>query len=269
MNAARLIGPVVAAALVGLVGIGWCFTIDALSYVAVLASLFAMDVPREPVRVRKSHVLAELVEGLAYVRNEPMVRAVLLLLAVTSMLGGSYSALLPAVAEVSLHGGHYALGCLMASGGAGALAGALYLASRADVSGLPDLIARCGLGIGGGLLALELAPSVWVAAPLLFVVGLSLMIQWGATNTLVQTVVDDDKLGRVMSLYAVAFFAGAPVGALIEGSLASWLGPIHAYAFAGAGCLLSSLLFRWSLRGLRAVPRPRYLELGLVEAPEP
>ena len=265
VNGARLVGPVVAAVLVDLCGVGGCFAVDAASYLAVIASLLAMTVPKRPPRVRAKRVWADMQEGIAYVRGEPLVRAVLLLLAATSVLGGAYGALLPAVAERTLHGGPHALGALMGSAGAGALVGALYLASRTSVVGLGRVIATCGLGLGAGLIALEGAGSVWVAAPMLFVVGMSLMVQLAATNTLVQTLVDEDKLGRVMSLYAVAFFGGAPIGALLEGTLARALGPIHTFAIAGAGCLVCALAFRRALPGLRTVSRPRYIELGLIE----
>lgn len=265
VNGARLAGPVVAAALVDLVGVGWCFTLDAASYLAVIASLLAMRVARQPPRVREGRVLDDMRAGLAYANGVPSVRALLLLLAATSVFGGAYTALLPAVANGTLRGGPHALGLLMGAGGAGALVGALYLASRESVAGLGGVIARCGLGLGLGLVALEGVGSVWVALPILFVVGMSLMVQWAATNTLVQTLVDDAMLGRVMSLYAVAFFAGAPVGALLEGTLASAVGPIHTFAVAGLGCLACSFAFRRALPGLEgglSVNRSRPLPGG-------
>ncbi len=265
VNGARLLGPALAAVLVALVGVGWCFAIDAASYLAVVASLLAMQVAKQPARVRQGHVIDEMRAGLAYVRGVPLVRGLMLLLAVTSVFGAGYGALLPAVAVGTLHGGPHALGWLMGAGGAGALVGTLYLANRRSVIGLGEVIANCGLGLGGGLIALELAPAVWVAVPILFVVGMALMVYWAATNTLVQTIVDDDKLGRVMSLYAMAFFAGAPLGALVEGTLASAIGPIHAFALAGACCVVCSLAFRRARPDLEAISRPRFVELGLID----
>lgn len=266
VNGARLIGPVVATVLVGLVGVGWCFVIDAASYLAVIGSLLAMTVAKRPARVRSGKsVLVEMADGLAYVRGEPLVRAVLILLAATSVLGGSYSAQMPAVAD-ALHGGVHVLGALLGAAGAGALCGALYLASRTSVAGLATVIARCGLGLGAGFIAVEAAPNVYVAMPIYFLVGLSLMMQMAATNTLVQTVVDQDKLGRVMSLYAVCFFGGAPIGALLEGVIANQIGPVHTFAIAGVGCLGCALWFTRALPGLRARAGDR--ELGLLDAPE-
>jgi MFS family permease len=269
VNAARLAGPVFAAVLVDLVGVGWCFMIDALSYVAVIASLVAMQVAKKPARVRVGGVIEEMRDGLAYVRSQPLVSALLILLAATSVLGGAYTAMLPAIAGGTLRGGPHTLGWLMGAGGAGALVGVLYLASRKSVIGLGELVANCAAGLGVGLIALEAAPSLWAAVPIIFLVGMSLILQFAATNTLVQTLVDDDKLGRAMSLYAVVFFAGAPVGALIEGTLASAIGPIHTFAIAGVGCVLCSLAFRRALPRLHAVSRPRFVELGLVEETSP
>lgn len=265
VNGARLIGPVAAATLVELFGVGGCFAIDAASYLAVIASLLAMRIAPRPVRGDGGHILRQLREGLAYVAGEPLVRALLLHLAVVSVLGGGYAALLPALAAGTLGGGPHALGALMAAAGAGALSGALYLARRESVAGLDRVVTGCGLGLGAGLVALEAAHAVWAAAIFLYVTGLSLMVLWAATNTLVQTVADEDKLGRVMSLYAVAFFGGAPVGALLEGTLASVLGPVHAFALAGAGCAAAAVVFRLALGRLRAGSAGRYAELGLLQ----
>ncbi len=265
VNGARLIGPAIAAVLADGVGVGWCFTVDAVSYLAVIISLLLMTVKKLPPRVRSGRtVVHEMREGLAYVRSVPLVRALLLSLAAISVLGGAYTAMLPAIAKGALHGGPHALGWLMASGGAGALAGTLYLASRESVIGLGRVIANCGLGLGIGLIALEAAPGIWAGVPVIFLVGMTLIVLWASTNTLVQTLVVEDKLGRVMSLYAVAFFSGAPIGALIQGSLATVIGPVHTFALAGLGCLAVSTVFRRALPGLQATARPRYLELGLI-----
>ncbi|HET9620590.1 MAG TPA: MFS transporter [Kofleriaceae bacterium] len=265
VNSARLTGPVIAAVLVDLFGEGLCFAIDAASYLAVIASLLMMRVARRPVLPRgDKKVGAELIEGVRYVASLPLVRAVLMLLAVSSVLGGAYSALLPVVATTTLHGGPHTLGVLMGAAGCGALVGALYLASRSSILGLTTVIQRCATGLGAGLLALELAHSVAVAVPLMFVIGMAMIVQLAATNTLLQSIVDDKMLGRVISLYAVAFFGGAPLGALIEGSLASQIGAIHTFAIAGALCLASGTTFAIKLPALRAVSRPLYVRLGLL-----
>jgi MFS family permease len=266
VNVAKLAGPAIAAVLVVAVGEALCFAIDAASYVAVIASLLAIRVVKVPPRVRTTSVRAELVEGIRYAGNMPLVRSILVLLAACSFLGGAYGSLLPIVAAEHLQGGPYTLGILMSSAGVGALTGALYLASRSSIVGLGTVIARCALGLGAGLVALELATSVWIAAPILFVVGLCLMVQLAATNTIVQTIVDPEKLGRVMSLYAVAFSGAMPIGAFLEGLLASQIGALHTFAVAGLGCIVAGLAFRHALPRLRTVTRPLYVELGLIRS---
>jgi MFS family permease len=265
VNGARLIGPVIAAVLVDLFGEGICFSLDAVSYLAGIASLLMMRIDKRPPRVSKSHVLAELADGLRYVWNFPLVRAVLLLLAISSVLGGAYGSLLPIVAATTLHGGPHTLGILMGSAGAGALTGALYLASCTTVLGLPTLIQRCALGLGTDMIALELATTTVVAVPLLFILGMLLMVQLAATHTLILSIVDDNMLGRVISLYTVASFGGAPLGALLEGALADRIGAIHTFAIAGVLCIASALVFASALPRLRRVSRPIYVRLGLLD----
>jgi len=265
VNAARLIGPVVAAFLVAAWGEGVCFSIDAASYLAVIGSLLALRVTPRVAPPRTSHVLDDLAEGMRYVWHFPLVRAVLLMLASSSVLGGAYATLLPVFAATTLHGGPHTLGILMGSAGCGALTGALYLASRTSVLGLPTVLQRCALGLGVGMVALELASRTAIAVPLLFLVGLSMMMQLAGTNTLVQSIVEDKMLGRVISLYAVAFFGGAPVGSLLEGALASQIGAVHTFAVAGALCLISGMVFASALPGLLRVSRPVYVQLGLID----
>jgi MFS family permease len=267
VNAARLIGPVIAAALVAAWGAAVCFTIDAASYLAVIGSLLAMTVKLRPASARSRRVLADLAEGLRYVWHFPLVRAVLLMLATSSVLGGAYATLLPVIAATTLHGGPHTLGILMGSAGLGALTGALYLASRTSVVGLAAVIERCALGLGAGMLGMELASQVAIAVPLVFVIGMSMMVQMAATNTMIQSIVDDKMLGRVISLYAMAFFGGAPIGSLLEGTLASQIGAIHTFAVAGALCLTAGAVFGTALPGLRRVSRPHYIKLGLIPDP--
>ncbi|HLL20478.1 MAG TPA: MFS transporter [Kofleriaceae bacterium] len=264
VNAARLVGPATAATIVGVFGEAWCFAIDAVSYVAVIASLMMMTVAKRPRAKRDTHVWQDMKAGFRYVASAPLVRTVLLLLTVTSVLGGSYTTLLPMVATTTLGGGPHTLGLLMGAAGCGALVGALYLASRSTVVGLGGMIGRATLLLGGALVALSFAPNVWVATPLLFVTGLSFMVQMASTNTIVQTIVDTDKLGRVMSIYAVAFFGGMPLGALLMGITADAIGPMRTFLVAGAAVAFAGLAYRRALPGLRAVSRPLYVRLGLL-----
>jgi MFS family permease len=240
VNGARLLGPVFAAELVAWFGEGWCFAIDAASYIAVIVSLVVMRVPRPPRRARDGHVWAEMVAGWRYVAAAPLVRAVLFVLAVTSVLGGAYTTLLPMLA-----GGDHprALGVLLGAGGCGALAGALYLANRETAVG-PTVIAWSTTLLGAGLVVLGLVTPVWIAAPIVFATGLGFMVQMASTNTIIQTAVDPDKLGRVLSLYAMALFGGLPVGALIQGYLADMIGPRLTLSCCGVAVLASAAVFR-------------------------
>jgi MFS family permease len=261
VNGARLLGPLFAAELVAFFGEGWCFAIDAASYIAVIASLLAMKVPKRPITPRTGHVWHEMQEGWRYVMKAPLVRACVLLLAVTSVLGGSYTTLLPMVAKDP-----HLLGILMASAGVGALAGALYLASRSTVLGLGGIIGRVTIGLGAALMLLRITPNVYFATPLLFVTGMTWMVQMASTNTIIQTLVEPGTLGRVMSLYAVAFFGGMPLGALLEGWLADQIGPMNTFLCAGLAVCLAGALYLRALPGIRAASRPLYIRLGLIKA---
>jgi MFS family permease len=248
-TAARMVGPLVAAALESGDGIGGCYALDAASYNAVIFSLLAMRVAPQPPRPRHAAIRRELAEGIAYARGTPLVRTLLLMLLVSATLAGSYVGLLPAIAQGTLHGGPHTLGIMLAAGGVGALAGALYLAGRSDVVGLEHVVGRCALALGLALCAFELITTIYIALPVMFVLAAALIMQAAATNTLLQSTVDPAKLGRIMSLYAMVFFTGAPVGALVEGALARQIGAAHAFAAAGACCVVLAVLFR---RGLRA-----------------
>ena len=243
VNVAKLSGPVVAAALVGLVGEAWCFAIDAATYIAVVASLVAIRVRPAPPRARGS-VVAQLRAGYRYVGATPLVRDVLVQLAINSVLAGAYLQLLPAVAAEQVGHGPYTLGILMASGGFGALAGTLYLASRTSIEGLRQVVLRSRIVLGLAMMLLLVATTTWLAAPVVFVMGAGLMIQLAGTNTIIQTASDPAMLGRVMSMYAIANSGGVPVGALIEGSIAEYTGAAATLAGAGVLVVLVTLVFR-------------------------
>lgn len=256
VNAGKLIGPAIAGVLIGLVGEGWCFAIDAVSYLAVIASLFAMTVARRPARPRGAGVWHDLVAGTRYVAGAPVIRTVLLLLAVSALFGQPYTVLMPLVVTSRLGGGPHLLGLLMSAAGLGALSGALYLASRSSVLGLGRVIELAAVGFGLGLCLLALAPNAWIAAPIMYGVGLCMMVQLAATNTIVQTVVDEDKRGLVMGFYGVAFFGATPVGALAEGAIAHSVGAATTIFGGGAVCLVAGLAFHRALPALRLHARP-------------
>lgn len=243
VNVAKLSGPVFAAFLVALVGEAWCFAIDATTYIAVVGSLLAMRVRPAPPKERGS-VMAQLRAGYRYAWSTPVVRDVLVQLAVNSVLAGAYLQLLPAVAAEQVGHGPYTLGILMASGGFGALAGALYLASRTTTADLRHVILRSRIVLGCAMMLLIIATTTWLAAPVVFVMGGALMVQLAGTNTVIQTAGDPAMLGRVMSMYAIANTGGVPLGAIIEGTIAEYAGAAHTLAGAGLLVVLVTLVFR-------------------------
>lgn len=263
-NGARLIGPTVAGVLIAWVGEGWCFLLDAVSYLAVIGSLLAMHVPARVGLRSAGRVLHDLGEGFRYVAGSSPIRSVLLLLAVSGLFGMPYTVLMPIFAGQVLHGGPHTLGFLMAAAGLGAFAGALYMASRTSVLGLGRLIALMSGLFGVALIAFSRSPFLWLSLPLLAVVGASMMVQTASTNTIVQTIVDEDKRGRVMSYYAMAFFGSAPLGSLFAGSLASRIGVPDTILIGGVACVIGSALFHRNLPALRRAVRPVYQRLGIL-----
>jgi MFS family permease len=264
VNSARLIGPTVAAALIGLVGEGYCFLIDCVSYVAVLSSLLAMRVQHVPVEPSGKRVWQELREGLSYVANFPPIRAVLLLLSVFALGGMPYQTLLPVMARDQLHGEAGTLGLLTAAAGAGALFGALHLAGRPTVLGLGRVINHAGLTFGLGLMALSQSRWLALSLPLMVVVGAGMMMQVAACNTIVQTLVDEDKRGRVMALYSMSVFGVVPFGSLLAGRCSDAFGAGNTLLVGGTVCSIASLSFRNTLPKLRDHIRPIYVRLGIL-----
>jgi MFS family permease len=269
VNAARLLGPSIGGVLITAVGEGWCFFLDAVSYLAVIASLLLMRIVPRPRRAQaESRVLAGLREGWTYVAGSPPIRSILLLLALVSLVGMPYTVLMPVFASKILHGGSHTLGFLMAATGLGALAGAVFLANRRSVLGLGRIIPLMAGLFGAGLIGFSLSRTLWLSIPLLFVTGLGFMVQMAASNTLLQTLVEDDKRGRVMSFYTMAFMGTAPFGSLLAGSLATRFGAPHTLLLGGVGCIAAACWFATLLPGLRELVRPIYVQMGILPEPE-
>ncbi len=264
VNAARLLGPSIGGVLIAGFGEGWCFTIDAVSYLAVIGSLLAMRVTQRP-RVRDpKRVLADLMEGFRYAAASTPIRAILLLLALVSLTGMPYVVLMPAVASDVLHGGAHTLGFLMAASGVGALAGTLYLASRRSVLGLGRIIGLSAISFGAALVAFSRSHSFWLSLALMVPTGMTMIVQMAASNTVLQTIVDEDKRGRGMSFYAMAFFGTAPLGSLLAGAVADRFGAPAAILVGGIACLTGALGFMRALPALRKATRPIYMRLGIL-----
>jgi len=268
VNASRIIGPSIGGVLIAIAGEGWCFAVDAISYLAVLASLIAMRLERSAPRTTETRLLEELRTGFHYVSRFPPVRDSLFLLALVATMGMPYTVLMPAIAANVLHGGPHTLGYLMTASGLGALAGAFYLASRRTVLGLGRVMVTATAAFGAGLLALSFSRQLAVSLLVLPVVGGGMMVVMASTNTILQTIVEDDMRGRVMSFYTMAFLGTAPLGSLLAGFLADHVGPMDTVRLGGAACVLAAGIFSLRLRSLRAHVRPIYIERGILAAAE-
>jgi MFS family permease len=265
VNLARLIGPSIAGAVIAAAGEGWCFAIDGISYIAVIIALLRMrlaPVAAGPARQRRA--VTEFMEGLRYAFGFHPIRSVILLLAVVSLVGVPYSVLMPVFATEVFHGGPYTLGMLMTSTGCGALLGALWLAGRRSVVGLGRVIPTAAAVFGAGLIAFSAAPVAWLAIPCLVLTGFGFMVQMASSNTIIQTIVDDEKRGRVMSFYMMAFLGTAPFGSLIAGWMSSRIGPAHTLQVGGVSCLLAAAWFARALPAIRTAVRPIYVRLGIL-----
>ena len=265
VNAARLLGPSIGGVVIAAVGEGWCFMIDAVSYIAVIASLLAMTITSRVIQTTNdANIFQQLREGWSYATRFAPIRNVLLLLALVSLVGMPYTVLMPVFANDVLHGGPNTLGLLMAASGVGALAGALFLAARKTVLGLGKFIPLMAGAFGAGLIAFSFTRVLWLSLALMVVTGLGFMVQMAVSNTVLQTIVDEDKRGRVMSFYTMAFMGTAPFGSLLAGSVADRIGTPHTLLCGGIGCILGALWFATTLSDLRRDVRPIYERIGIL-----
>ena len=263
-NAARLIGPSIAGLLVAAVGEGICFIVNAFSYLAVIVALAAMRLtPGKPEKARR-HILHELREGVGYAFGFSPIRSILLLIALVSLMGMPYSILMPVFARDILHGGPHTFGFLMAASGCGALASTVYLASRKNVLGLGRIIVAATTLFGAGIIAFSFSGSLPLSLLFLCITGFGGMALIASSNTILQTIVEDDKRGRVMSLFTMAFIGMAPFGSLIAGSLANTIGARNTLLIGGVSCLAGGALFAVILPKIRKKIRPIYVKMGII-----
>ncbi len=263
-NAARLVGPAIAGPVVAAIGEGYCFLIDGLSYIAVIWGLLSMRLAPEPRVTERREVWHELRDGWQYIVASTPIRTLLVFLAAVGMLSAPYTALTPILAGRTLDGGAHTLGFLMAATGIGALVCAVRLVLRSSVVGLVRAAAIAIVVFGVCCVLLGLSRQLWLSMLLMTATGYGLMYQVVATNTIVQTVVDDDKRGRVMSFYTIALAGSGPIGSLLGGLLASRIGVESTYMVAGAACLGAAFWFWRQLPAIRRAVRPRYVELGIL-----
>ena len=262
-NAARMVGPAIAGIIVAVVGEGWCFLINGVSYLAVIASLLKMQLKRPSRAPLLRSALFHLMEGFHYVGRTGPIRALLLLLGLVSLAVMPYAVLMPIFADKILHGGPSGLGLLMAASGVGALVGALSLAWHQGLRGLGRWITLSTIGFGASLILFSISHSFWLSVFLLIPVGFFMMVGMAASNTLIQAMAPDHLRGRVMAVYSMMFMGMAPLGALLAGLLAERLGAPIAIALGGAACIAGGWLFGRRLPALRDKAREIILALEM------
>jgi MFS family permease len=243
VNGARLVGPSLAGILIAMTGEGVCFLLNTLSYLFVLTSLFLMKVTPKEKKKDSKPILKEFAEGFSYTFSFAPLRYIILLLALISLMGMPYTVLMPVFAKVVLHGGSHTFGFLMGASGLGALTGALYLASRRNTTGLEKIIPLAAGLFGLGLVMFSFSRMILLSLTLMVITGLGMMLEGAASNTMLQTIVDDNRRGRVMSFYTMAFMGTAPFGSLLAGSAARMIGVPYTLLIGGIACIIGALIF--------------------------
>jgi MFS family permease len=264
VNGARLLGPSLAGILIAAAGEGVCFLLNGLSFLAVIASLLAMKMIPRKTRAKNPQFLQGWKEGFSYAFGFAPIRSLLLLLGLISFMGMPYMVLMPVFARDILHGGSHSFGFLMGATGVGALGGAIFLASRKTVLGSGKIIVIASSIFGIGLIGFSLSRLFFLSLFLMGWTGFGMMVQMAASNTVLQTIVDEDKRGRVMSFYTMAFMGTVPFGGLFAGSLASKIGAPATVMMGGFACLLGATLFAMKLPSLRMMVRPIYVSKGII-----
>ena len=263
-NVARLVGPSIAGVLISLVGEGVCFLINALSFIAVIISLLSMKVTSKERKMYRTPFWQDIREGFAYAFGFPPIRYILMLIAWTSLVGMSYNVLMPVFARDILHGGAHTFGFLMAGTGCGALIGSIYLATRKSVLNLERILVITSLLFGIGLILLSLSHVDWVALIFMMLIGFGMISQFAGCNTILQTIVEEDKRGRVMSLFIMTSIGTIPFGSLLAGSIAQIVGTPQTIRISGLLCIFGAVMLAVRLPAFRAMIHPIYVKKGII-----
>lgn len=256
VNTTRLIGPALTSLVIGLSGEAVCFFVNGLSYLAVLAALMRMKITHVKKHGTHPRILSSLREGLSYCFHVPSIRSVLLLLSLTSISSVSLSTLLPVFATKLFSVGASGLGILTAISGAGALAGAIFLATRRSILGLGRIIAYATVVLGLGMILFAYSPFGHFSVLCLFLTGAGNIVQMVASNSLLQVIADEEKRGRVLSLYIVSLLGLAPLGSLLAGYLGSHIGAPATIGVTGIATILSAMVFTLQLPKMKIEEHP-------------
>jgi MFS family permease len=263
-NGARLIGPAIAGITIAVVGEGICFLLNTLSFIAVIFALLKIKVPVRRIVIQDTKLKKIFTEGFTYTFKTVPIRMLLIQLALLSLVALPFIVLLPAYAKEILHGSADTLGYLMSSLGAGALTGAIYMASRKSVIGLGRIISICSSSLGLMILLASFSQKTYFSLILFYFGGLSMILTIAAINTMIQTIADEDKRGRVMSFYAMALMGTTPIGNLMAGTIASGIGIPYTLMTGGIITLLSGAFFQLKRKSLRKYIRPIYISKGII-----
>jgi MFS family permease len=263
-NAGRLIGPTIAGFLIAWAGEGFCFLLNGISKFAVIAAVLQMAVARHQPRATKTSVVKDFAEGVAYCWNVVPIRMLLPLLALVSFMASPYATLMPIFAKEVFHGGAKTMGFLIGAAGFGALVGMIWLAARKSVRGLSRMIICTTALAGISLMVFSYSRLLWLALPAMALAGFGIVVTAMSVSMILQTIVDDDKRGRVMSFFTISFLGMTPLGSLAAGALASAIGAPHTLAIGGACCVAGAWVLRHKLPQFRIHLRPIYVRLGII-----
>lgn len=266
MNGTRIIGPSIGGLLILATSEWVCFTVNAISYAAVLGALVGVRVTRAPPPRPRSHPLADLAEGFRYAMGFLPSRRMLLILATVSFSISPYATLMPAMAEKVFGRGPELVGLFIGAVGVGAVISAIGLARRPSVRGLAKWIAAAAITAGVGAIGFGFSREVWLSVPLMMMAGFGMFLTGAVCNTILQTVVDEDKRSRVMSYYTMFFIGVAPIGHYLAGWLAEHVGPALTFAAGGAISLVAGIVFALQVPTFRSHLRPVYVSRGIIPA---
>lgn len=245
INGSRLFGPAIGGVLIGLISEGICFLFNGISYLGVIIALLLMKLPSRQPLYKQQHLLHDLKEGFRYVSRHLPIRTLLILMSVISFFGLPLITFLPAYVKGILGGESELLGILLSCIGVGSFSAAIYLASRKSVRGLTKIIMSASLLLGLTLVSLSFTAVPWLATLLCIPAGFSLIITAASVNTLLQTLSDEDKRGRVMGYLAMTFTGISPIGSMVLGVLEKYTGLPLIILISGIACLTAGSIFEY------------------------
>jgi MFS family permease len=268
VNTARLVGPSVAGLLIATLGEGWCFLINSISFFAVVISLLRMKTTYVPKEIKKHNITNELKEGIKYTFGFPPLRYLIILLGIVGLISTAITILTPVYAKIYLNGSADTYGFLMGAYGLGALFSAVYLLSKKSVLGLGKIIATAVIIYGVSMLLFSFSRVFIISLIFMLFAGAGFLLEIASTNTLLQTISEENKRGRVMSFYAMSFRGMSPFGGIIAGSLGDLIGAQETLIIGGITCIASAFYFIKKLPSIRPLVRPIYENLGIITAVE-